>query len=210
MVRLITDLSAAKAKGTAAVRDYFLKYWDVDLLAATFAVRNWSGVWDDTFHNFFPYKRASNGKWYLIQQDFEADFGIGKLGLTGIGTLGTWNPAQTLYIGWNSPDANISKSCELPAGMQGGCNGLGFSALKDAFIDAFRQELNDKYRELVRKGVLAATNVLALIEEGVGKFSLDDWNASPAGKACDVKQAHDMMRAWARDRAATVNQKLSP
>jgi hypothetical protein len=210
MIQLITELAAARAKGAQAVRDYFTKYWEVDSLAAAFVVRNWSGVWDDTFHNTFPYKRPKTGKWYLLQQDYEGDLGLGKLNLAGIVGLGTWNAAQTLYIGWNSPDANVSKSCELPAGMTAGCNGLGFSSLKDAFIGAFRAEIDEKYRELTRKGILSADGVNALIDEAAAKFSSDDWNADPAAKACDVAQAHMIMRAWARDRAATVVQRLKP
>jgi hypothetical protein len=206
LARLITDLAAARAAGPAAVRAYFQKHWDVDGLATGYAVRNWSGAWDDTHHNMFLHKRAATGKWNVIHQDFEWDFGLGK----GLGFAATWNPGQTLYLGWNSANAAISKSCELPAGMTRGCNALGFMALKDAFLGAFKNEFDDKLRDLVRRGILSAEGVGKVIDEGVAKFSMDDWLATPAHKACDVDAAHTAMRRYAALRHSTVVQRLAP
>ncbi len=208
LVKVINELAVARPKGPAAVVDYFNKYWDVEALATVYAIRNWAGVWDDTVHNVFPYRRP-NGKWVPIPQDFELDLGIGK----GRSTLSPWDPAQTLYMGWNSPDPVISKQCELPPNAMGitpGCNGIGFFAVKDAFIGAFKAKFDDKIRELVRKGILSAEGVLKVIDEEAPKFSLEDWLAAPSAKSCDVPAAHQTMRNWAMARHATVVQRLRP
>ncbi len=209
LIKVIEELVVARRQGPAAVVDYFNKHWDIDSLAATYAIRNWAGVWDDTVHNVFPYRRP-NGKWVAIPQDFDWEFGLGKAAKGG---YSPWDPNQTLYIGWNSPDVTISKHCELAPNAMGlvpGCNGIGFFALKDAFIGAFKATFDDKIRELVRKGILSADGVLKMIDEEAPRLSLEDWQASPANKACDIPARHQDMRDWAVARHATVVQRLRP
>jgi hypothetical protein len=75
------------------------------------AVRNWAQPWDDGFHNHFLYQRASDGKWLLIPQDKDREFGE-QFG---------WAAGRTFYTG--------------EAG------GAQYNRLKDAFIKAFRAEL---------------------------------------------------------------------
>ncbi len=210
LVKVIDELAAARAQGPAAVVTYFNKYWDVDALATIYAIRNWAGVWDDTFHNWFPYRRP-NGKWLTIPQDFEWDFGLGKAAKAV--TSNPQEPSETLYIGWNSPDVTISKQCEMPPPPMGTtlrCNSNGFFSLKDAFIGAFKARFDDKMRELVRRGVLSAEGVLKVIDQEIPKFGLDDWLASPAAKACDVPARQQDMRTWAMGRHATVVARLKP
>src|SRR5262249_23043762 len=90
-IKLITDLAAARMAGNGAVRQYFMKYWDVPLLTI-YAVRNWAGVWDDTHHNMLLYKRPSTGKWIPFQQDFDWDFGLGQSSYD----LARWHLASAL------------------------------------------------------------------------------------------------------------------
>ncbi len=210
LVKLIDDLAAARARGGSAVVDYFNKYWDVDALAAIYAIRNWAGAWDDSFHNWFPY-RHPGGKWVTIPQDFEWDFGLGRAANPTNTT--PWDANETLYLGWNSPDVAISKQCELPPNAMGvypRCNSNGFFALKDAFIGAFKAKFDDKMRELVRKGILSAAGVIKVIDEEAPKFGLEDWLSAPAVPACDVPARQQDMRVWATARHATVVARLKP
>lgn len=218
IMKLVTDLDAAAKKGNVSpeVKAYFEANWDVDQLAKSMAIRNWSGVWDDTFHNMYFYKQPSNGKWILIQQDFEWDFGLGRFG--GEQGLGPWRSDVTLYIG-SFQDQPIGKTCELPIPpppMTVVCNSLGFSRLKNLFIQNFKTKFDDTMKALV-KDVLSPGNVLKVIEAGVKEFKKEDWDAAPASKIfcgakrdmmCSVDAVHEAMVKWTNERAAVVSQRL--
>ncbi len=180
-MKLIEELNAARAAGGPAIRDYFTRYFDIDKMLAGFAVRNWAGSWDDTVHNYFPYQRASDGKWFFVHQDFDQDFGF-----------------------FSNKPATLS----LYAGREGDpANALYFLYFKDAMLKAFKTEFDDKLKELV-KTVLQPDNVDKVIDEGLANFSLDDWNQSPSDKACNVPASVNRIRAWAKDRAAVIMQRL--
>jgi hypothetical protein len=185
----------------------------------TYAVRNWAGGWDDTFHNYFPYKNPATGKWVVIQQDFDQDLGVGAWAALQQAPIyhrmARWSPQRTFYYGWNAPDPRISKQCELPPGYTA-CNDLGFNALKSDFIGAFKQRFADRVRKLVSKGnVLSTAEARATVEEGIAKFSLEDWLESPAEKrqglvTLDASAAHEAMRDWPRARNAAAATLLGP
>lgn len=215
--KLILDLDAAKRAGPDAVRAYFQRHWDVDALLTSYAIRNWTGVWDDTFHNYYPVKRA-DGKWTLIQQDFEWTFGLGGSPELRNGEYGLapWNANVTFYIGVRYED-RIVRQCEIePAGSAwmtgwrvGNCNALGFFELKDQLIRTHRQQFDDKLRAL-SKTILAPENVNRVIDEAVKEFNLNDWNEAPAVKACSPQRQHEVMKTWVRDRHRVLVERLKP
>ena len=156
--------------------------------------------------------QPSNGKWILIQQDFEWDFGLGRFG--GEQGLAPWRTDVSLYIG-SFRDQAIGKTCELPAGTSG-CNALGFSRVKDLFIQNFKAKFDDTMKALA-KDVLSRDNVLKVVEAGVKEFKKEDWDASPASKVfcgadrkqtCNVDAVHEGMVKWTNERAAVVSQRL--
>jgi hypothetical protein len=213
---LVSALDTALSSGVVsdAVKAYFNQYWDVPQLLKTYAIRNWCGVWDDAFHNVFPYRRA-DGKWLLVQQDFEWDFGLGSFGEQP--GLSPFRADETFYIGAYQGSA-IGQTCELDAssGRRAGCNNLGFSRLKDTFIQNFRSEYDATLRELAQT-VLEPNSVSALIEQSAAQFNQTDWNAAPATKSfcgmggaqpCSFVDEVNAMKQWANDRNATLRQRL--
>jgi spore coat protein CotH len=216
IIELITALDRAAASGVVseAVKSYFNQYWDVDALLKTFAIRNWCGVWDDTFHNVFPYRRG-DGKWLLIQQDFDWDFGLGSFGNQP--SLSTFRADQTFYIGAYK-NSSIGQTCELSLSgeQRSRCNNLGFSRLKDTFIQNFRAEFDATLRSL-SKTVLEPNAVQALIEQSASQFNQADWDAAPASKSfcgsganqvCSFPNEVAAMKQWATDRNAALQQRL--
>ncbi|MFZ5891046.1 MAG: lamin tail domain-containing protein [Myxococcota bacterium] len=213
IIDLINALDRAVASGivSEAVKAYFNQYWDVEALLKTFAIRNWCGVWDDTFHNVFPYRRA-DGKWILIQQDFEWDFGLGSLGEQP--GLSPFRADETFYIGAYQ-GSTIGQTCELSS-VGSRCNNLGFSRLKNAFIQNFRNEFDATLRNL-SKTVLEPGAVSSLIDQAAAQFNQADWNAAPASKTfcgsggtqmCNFSAQVDAMKKWATDRNAALVQRL--
>ncbi len=181
LIKLIEDLAAAKVVGLPAIRDYFEQNFQTDKLLSQYAIRNWAGVWDDTYHNWFPYK-PPGGKWYIVPQDFDLDFG-GRLGRA------KQPVTASFYIGEEGSPANIG----------------GLNHLKSAFIKAFRTEFDGRLVEL-SKTILAPDNVLAAIDEAAKQISMPDFDEAPAIKACDVPARVERMKSWVRDRHALLQQ----
>ena len=73
---VIEELTKARAQGTEALRAYFDRYFDVDLLLAYTACINWAVPFDDMFQNHFFYGRRSDGKWFVFPWDLDLDFGF--------------------------------------------------------------------------------------------------------------------------------------
>jgi spore coat protein CotH len=185
LIKLVEELHSAVARGPQAVREYFTTHFEIENLLDQFVIRNWSGVWDDSYHNFFPYKRP-NGKWIVLPQDFDLDFG------------GAEGPSWKTDWAWadQTPDAVGS----FYIGEEGNPNNkLGFSHLKSQFIKSFRSEFNARLLELSNT-VLSPVNVLKIIDEAEKEFSVEDWDKSPAAEACDIKIRIENLRDWARKR----------
>ena len=188
LIRLIEDLAMTKPRGNDAVRAYFAKYFDIPELTTLFAVRNWAGVWDDVVHNMFFYKRASDGKWLIIPQDFDLDFGG-----DGTAMMGRWMKIPPSASFLNGEEGNAT-------GLAGG----GINQLKSAFIRAYRPELTQRLIDL-SKTVLAPDNVLEMLDQAVTEFSMADWMAAPLVQTCDVQARIQRARTWGRDRHVALS-----
>ena len=146
----------------SAVRAFIQTTFDYQELLDYIAIRNWSQTWDDVVHNHFFYRRASDGKWIIIPQDKDLEFG----------EFWSWYPGKSFFIG---EENNLD-------------NRLGWTGLKDAFIKAFRPELIARVQQLSTSGVLAPASYTAKVNDAAAQFSLTDYQASPAagnGGFCD-------------------------
>jgi spore coat protein CotH len=170
--KIIEELPAARTAGDPATRAHIEKYFDVKQLIDHWLIRNFAGTWDDSIHNYFPYKRASDGKWIIIPQDFDMDWGGDKMGI---------------------PNANFGQ----PPTMSFFSSGM---RLKSAIMAAYRPEVTARVLEMA-KTVLSEQNLNKLLDEALAEFDRDSWMAAE-GKACDLDKRVAMARQFIKDRHA--------
>ncbi|HET9953869.1 MAG TPA: CotH kinase family protein [Polyangiaceae bacterium] len=169
LVSLIEELNRLQANSDAnpEVRAFFERNFDVSELATQFAIRNWAGVWDDGFHNYYLYKRPSDGKWLILPQDFDCDFG--------------GDPVQCGDFGkfYNAPTLSF-----FHPERSGGVTAVATSRLKIQFIRAFRAEFSARVIEL-GKTIFSESNIDSTLTRVLSAFDLAAWNAAPT-RYCDV------------------------
>jgi hypothetical protein len=188
LIGMIEELATMKATtdNDPKVRAYFEKYFDVPALVTHMALRNWVGVWDDGVHNYFPYKRPSDGKWVLLPQDFDLDFGGDAVdnewkGFANPPTLSFFHP----------------ETASMPAGKTAGSP----SQLKVQLMKAFREEIRRRVTELGNT-LMTQASIDALLADILEKdFSLADHNAAPV-RRCDAMARVEAARTWLAARRA--------
>jgi spore coat protein CotH len=177
-------VAAANSGGNwQPVRDHLGKYFDVAQMMSHWAVRNFAGVWDDGVHNFYLYKRTSDGKYEVLPQDFDLEYG-------GDGGGFSRPPTSSIFMGEEGVGAD----------PVGGSNGL-----KTALIKAFRAEFRTRLSELL-KGALSAPNVMARLAEAQADWDQKAWDESPAQGKCDVAGRIESARTWLAARYAYLAQ----
>ncbi len=77
---MIEELNAVRTTALASgdwtpVRAWFTANWDIKRLRDLIVIRNWAQPWDDGFHNHRLYRRAGDGKWSLLPQDKDLEWG---------------------------------------------------------------------------------------------------------------------------------------
>ncbi|HOW70797.1 MAG TPA: lamin tail domain-containing protein [Phycisphaerae bacterium] len=72
---LIEGLNAARAQGTAALREFLTQTFDVELTLRYIATINYVGTFDDMFQNHFLYRKADDGKWCMLPWDMDNTLG---------------------------------------------------------------------------------------------------------------------------------------
>jgi hypothetical protein len=150
------------------------------------AIRNWAEPWDEAFHNHFLYRRASDGKWLLIPQDKDLEFG----------EFFGWSAGKSFYIGEEGNPDN---------------RGGDWNRLKDAFIKAFRTELWNRIVELDATGVLSPTIYKAKVDEAAATFSSVDYAASPAAvNVCNFNTELTKMRIFGDCRHQDIQDVVAP
>lgn len=148
---LNTLRAAAVASGDyTALKAFLVANFDTQKMIDYIAIRNWAEPWDEGFHNHFLYQRASDGKWLLIPQDKDREWGE---------ALG-WQGGRSFF--W---------------GEEG--NGQ-YNRWKDAFIKVFRNELRARLLELDATGVLNPASWKSKVLQAATTFSISDYVASPA------------------------------
>jgi hypothetical protein len=176
--------AAAKGDGNwQPVRAHLAAHFDVAQLINHWVVRNFAGAWDDGVHNFYLYKRASDGKFEVLPQDFDLEFG-------GDGGGFSKPPTASIYLG----EEGIGLD---PVG--------GSNALKSALIKAYRDEFRARFVALL-KTVLAPANVMAKLAEIEASWDQQAWDESPAQGKCDVTVRLAAARTWLQSRYASLSQ----
>ena len=84
---------------TQECRDWLDANWDMDQFLKYLVVYNFGGAWDNNFHNFYPYQRATDGRWTLLPWDADRLFG----------EFWSWSSSRSLYIGEESDSDTRSK-----------------------------------------------------------------------------------------------------
>lgn len=176
------------------VRTFLDQNVDVETMLNYVAIREWSEPWDDTFHNQFVYRHAT-GKWTILPWDLDREFG----------EYWGWNARKSFYLGENNNPQN---------------NGTNWNRLKDAFIRAYRSELNARLVYLStydaastdpKKGILSPTRFRAAVGEAAASFDSGDWSASPVTNLCNFDSEKTSMEAFGDNRyAALINDGLCP
>jgi hypothetical protein len=150
---LIEALHKARAGGVPAMRAFFTETFDLDALTTYVAIRNWMAPWDDYFHNHFLYRRT-DGRWILIPDDFDSEIGNGP-----------FSGADTSFFNGRENDRSNRN------------NWMNY--LKDAYLRAFRPELEARLRDLTGS-VLHPANVAALVDEAVAGYEADEARQAPS------------------------------
>jgi hypothetical protein len=117
---------ANNATALAATRAWFNAHFDIEATLTSLALLQWIGIWDDTAHNQFFWRRA-NGKWVRLGWDYD-DLMTTSGGGTGPGGN---RSIQTIYAG------------------EAGFNVFdGTNWWKDSFFKCFRAEFKQRLWEL--------------------------------------------------------------
>lgn len=160
MIESVNSLrQAAVASGNLTpLRDYLMANFDYQKVLDYIAIRNWAEPWDEAFHNHFLYRRATDGKWLLIPQDKDMEFG----------EFFGWGTGKSFYIGEEGNVDNRSGS---------------WNRIKDAFIKAFRAELWSRIVQLDATGVLNPATYRSKVDQAAATFNATDYAASPAASS---------------------------
>jgi hypothetical protein len=188
LIGLIEALNgiAATTDADPTVRAFFEQYFDVPKVMAQYAVRNWAGVWDDGVHNYLPYQRASDGRWVVLGQDYDCDFGGDVANCDDSGKFHN-DPTMSFYYP-ESGTGNISSSP---------------SQLKVQLIRAFRSEFSAKVSEL--SPLFSETSIDEKLTKILEGFDRAAWDEAPA-RFCDLDQRIDEARQWMVQRRAFFDQ----
>ncbi len=182
-ILMINELHAARASlpGTAALRNYFEAFWDLDLLLNYCAVMNWAVPFDDMFQNHFFYQRLSDGKWLLTPWDLDLNFG-GWKGATA-----------SLYMGeQNDPDNRSA----------------WWHYVKDSLLKSYRTEYEAKLLSLTNT-ILHPDAVNALVDGITAQANPTEAAQGPAGLACSFPGDASTFKSFAASRHDLINSQLS-
>ena len=127
------------------LRNWLTANFDVDTSLASMAIRVWSGGWDNFNHNHFTWRR-DNGKWAILQWDFDAEM---DLSFTNSTIFASEFGAPLNYPQFGVPPAWVDANW-----------------LNDSFFKAFRQEYRRKLW-ILNNTLLNPTNLTAL---GLGAY----------------------------------------
>jgi hypothetical protein len=200
----IEGLDAARASGNlndadwtndnvAPVRAFLDQNLDVETMLNYVAIRNWSEPWDDEFHNHYLY-RNSAGRWTVLPWDVDREFGEAF----------SWNAQRSFYLGEQGNPQN---------------NGGDWNRLKDAFLRAYRLELNARIQYLStydasspdpKKGILSPTRFRAAVAEAAATFDKTDWAASPVSNLCNFDTEKAALETFGDNRYAALADGLCP
>jgi spore coat protein CotH len=185
LIELIEGLDAVRTEddGDTAARSYFETNFDLDALLTKFAIRNWAGVWDDGFHNFYVYQRPSDGKWQILPQDYDCDFG---------GDPEDCGDGGQFY---NHSDVSFFHPERGDGSTAGGAPEF---ELKIQLFKAFRAEYSARVSELGDQ-LFSEAAVDAMLDEIMSGFDRAAWEAAPV-RYCDLDARIAQAKSWLAER----------
>ena len=174
---MIEQLNSLRAQAVmsgnmAPMRAWFMANFDYQRTLDYIVLRNWAEPWDDQFHNHYLYQRASDGKWLMIPQDVDLEYG----------EFFGWAAGKSFWVGEEKDKDNRSAF---------------WNRIKDAFIKAFRAEVWSRFVELDARGVLNPATYKAKVDVAAGVFSLADYQSSPAAaSSCNFNTELGRMKTF--------------
>jgi spore coat protein CotH len=185
LIDLIEGLAAVETDDDAdpAARSYFETHFDLEQLLTKFALRNWAGVWDDGFHNFYVYQRPADGKWLILPQDYDCDFGGDPEDCGDGGHF--YNESHVSFFHPERGDGFTA----------GGSPEL---ALKIQLFKAFRAEYSARVDELGAE-LFSEAAVDAMLAEVMAGFDRAAWEEAPV-RYCDLDARIAQAKAWLAER----------
>lgn len=192
--KLITEHTAARTaaqatmwRDTKPLRDFFSKNFDVPMLTSYVAVRNWSATWDDNLHNYFLWKRPSDGKWVMFGWDFDLEFGQFSEAAF------TWG----FYMGRQNMMGNEFSNRDNSV----------WNHFKDSFIRGFKSELDARIKEL-SAGILSTAMFNQTVDQAWALYDLKEAMSAPSGIACTPANKLRQVKTFGEMRPVTVRNLL--
>jgi len=180
LMDLLEELNDARSAGTTAMRQFFARNFDIDMLLDYIAIINWAVPFDDMFQNHFFYRRMSDGKWFITPWDLDRDFGF-------------WQGASSsIYMGEQGDSSNRSG---------------WWNYLKDAFLKSYRAEYQERLREL-NETLLTPQRMNELIDRVLAEADPTEANRAAAPLSCSFSSAAGTMRNFAVQRQRVVQRAI--
>lgn len=151
----------------SALKAFLIANYDVQKMIDYIVIRNWAVPWDEGFHNHFLYQNISDGKWFMIPQDKDRE----------------WGEA----ISWYNPFTKTTEAFLGGRSFYWGEEGNGqYNRWKDAFIKCFRNEIRQRIIDLDQAGILNPAIWQSKVQQAAATFNQTDYLLSPAvSSACN-------------------------
>ncbi len=187
LMDLIEDLHVARSGGRTALREYFEKNFDLQLLNDYIAIINWAVPFDDMFQNHFFYRRTSDEKWFMVPWDLDRDFGEFRAERNR-------GPDSTLYFGEAGDPDNRSG---------------WWNYVKDSYLKTYRSEYDERLLELSQT-VLTPENMDLFLNRVLAEANPAEANQAATRLSCNVTSDANVMRNFARRRQQVVFDRIPP
>lgn len=139
------DTHSAPNPNIPNLRAFLSENFDVDATLTSMAIRVWTGGWDNFNHNHFTWRQA-NGKWSVLQWDFDGELDITS---TNLHLYLSEHGTPLAYGGFAGPPPWVDANW-----------------INDSFFKAFREEYKRKLF-LLNNTLLNPTNITAI---GLGSY----------------------------------------
>lgn len=169
-----------------SARNFFNTNFDINHMLNYLVLINWIGAWDDLNGNHMIYQRITDGKWTMVPWDADGFFGFAEPCI---------NASCSIYLGEEGAPVGIY---QIPG---------GYNVLKNAFIKAFRPELNQRFMDLAKTS-FSVENVNAIISNASSKINATEYDA-PFGFAAFDSSAPAAMMTWHQARWNYVTSTLA-
>jgi hypothetical protein len=186
MKRLIDQMNALKTSTEAeqaTCRAFLEANFDTDRVLTWIAMQNFATPWDDNLHNWFPYRRATDGKWMMFPWDQDRMFGEAH----------GWSADRTIYQGDNLDPETPQKPW--------------FNRVKHFHISCFKARLNQKFLLLLNT-VHTNASTFDAFTYVVSQFNESEAAASFGGFSQNLASCRSAIFGYLAARPARILAKL--